>query len=380
MTKQADKHIDDSSTRRNCAGTDAQRTSEPHKLVLVSENRGSEKPEQENHETEISELETIEEKWEKAGIGNAFIFGKVMSENRGLLLELLQLSLPEFEITELVEPAKEVALTPSYDSKGVRLDIRVLDIRGRIFNVEMQLRDEKNIPRRIRFYSSTLDTTILKTGEDYNKLSDAVVLFITTFDPFSRNKYRYTFRNICVEDRELELEDGTSKIILNASASVPEKKKGINKNKPADMPEEIISDELGGFLRLVMGTKPQKDVDTFAGRVQKSVEIAKRDSSTRREFMNWEMTLTVERNKGRVEGRAEGREEGVLLNLINLILKKSLRGQSAERISDDLMEETALVNQIRQIASQNSLSDPDEILRILKTERGDSSDADRIGS
>ena len=146
MTKQADKHIDDSSTRRNCAGTNAQRTSEPHKLVFVSENRGSEKPEQENHETEISELETIEEKWEKAGIGNAFIFGKVMSENRGLLLELLQLSLPEFEITELVEPAKEVALKPSYDSKGVRLDIRVLDIRGRIFNVEMQLRDEKTFP------------------------------------------------------------------------------------------------------------------------------------------------------------------------------------------------------------------------------------------
>ena len=375
MTKQADKHIDDSSTRRNCAGTDVQRTSEPHKLVFVSENRGAEKPELKNHETEISELETIEEKWEKAGIGNAFIFGKVMSENRGLLLELLQLSLPEFEITELVEPAKEVALKPSYDSKGVRLDIRVLDIRGRIFNVEMQLRDEKNIPIRIRFYSSTLDTTILKTGEDYNKLSDAVVLFITTFDPFSRNRYRYTFRNICVEDRELELEDGTSKIILNASASVPEKKKGINKNKPADMPEEIVSDELGGFLRLVMGTKPPEGADTFAGRVQKSVEIAKRDSATRREFMNWEMTLTVERNKGKVEGRAEGRGEGELLKLINQILKKSLKGQSAERISDDLMEEPALVNQILRIASQNSLSDPDEILNILKAGDGGRSDA-----
>ena len=102
-----------------------------------------------NKKTENPELETIEERWEKAGIGNAFIFGKVMSENRSLLLEILQLSLPEFEITELVEPAKEVALKPSYDSRGVRLDIRVLFIRGRVFNVEMQLRDEKNIPRRI---------------------------------------------------------------------------------------------------------------------------------------------------------------------------------------------------------------------------------------
>ena len=244
-------------------------------------------------------------------------------------------------------------------------------------------KDEKNIPHRIRFYSSTLDTTILKTGEDYNQLGDSVVLFITKFDPFNRNRYRYTFRNICVEDRELELGDGTSKIILNASACSPEKKKGKNKTGPAQMPrgsnmpvaadlsEETVSDELWGFLRLVMGTKPPEGADTFAGRVQKSVEIAKRDSATRREFMNWEMTLTVERNKG----RAEGRGEGALLKLIDQILKKSLRGQSAERIADDLVEEPALVGKILRIASQNSLSDPDKILHALNAGDGDSSDA-----
>ncbi len=91
--------------------------------------------------------------------------------------------------------------------------------------------------------------------------------------------------------------------------------------------------------------------------------------------MNWERTLTGERNKGRAEGKAEGRGEGALLKLINQILKKSLRGQSAERIADDLVEKPALVGKILQIASQNSLSDPDEILHILKAGDGDSSDA-----
>ena len=55
MTKQADKHIDDSSTRRSCAGADAKKISVPHKLVLVSENSGSEKPEQKNNEVENPE-------------------------------------------------------------------------------------------------------------------------------------------------------------------------------------------------------------------------------------------------------------------------------------------------------------------------------------
>ena len=42
--------------------------------------------------------QTAEERWNSAGIGNAFIFGKVMSANPYLLLELLQISLPEMEI------------------------------------------------------------------------------------------------------------------------------------------------------------------------------------------------------------------------------------------------------------------------------------------
>ena len=358
-------------------------------------------------------LETVEEKWEKAGIGNAFIFGKVMSENPDLLLELLQLSLPEFEIKELVEPTKEVSHQASYDSKGVRLDVQVRDISGRVFNVEMQLRDEKNIPHRMRYYSSTLDTTILKAGQDYNQLRDTVVLFITTFDPFKKNLYRYTFRNICLEDRELELRDGTSKIILNASGCISkdERKAGTaysaesaNKeqsdkektNKEQSDKEKInkeqsdeemsdekinggISDDLKGFLQLVMGTKPPEGADdSFAGRLQKSVEAAKRDSAMRREFMNWEMTLTVERNKGRAEGKAEGRAEGraegkiegrgegELLKLVKQILKKLSKGQNAEKIADDLMEDLSLVETICGIISESNSSDPEKILSIIK--------------
>ena len=338
-------------------------------------------------------LETAEEKWEKAGIGNAFIFGKVMSENPDLLLELLQLSLPEFEIRELADPSNEVTIKASYDSKGVRLDIRVRDISGRIFNVEMQLRDEKNIPHRMRYYSSTLDTTILKPGQDYSQLSDTVVLFITTFDPFKKNLYRYTFRNVCLEDRKLELGDGTSKIILNASGCVSKKegkreytdstesvkKEKSNKEKSNEEMSDKetnggISDDLKGFLELVMGTKPPEGADTFAGRVQKSVEAAKRSSALRREFMNWEMTLIVERNKGKAEGREEGRaegkiegrDEGELLKLIKQILKKMSKGQNVEKIADDLMEELSLIEIICGIVSESDSSDPEEILRILK--------------
>jgi len=43
------------------------------------------------------------------------------------------------------------------NARGVRLDITARDDRDRILNVEMQLRNEKNIPKRMRYYGGAMD-------------------------------------------------------------------------------------------------------------------------------------------------------------------------------------------------------------------------------
>ena len=37
--------------------------------------------------------------------------------------------------------------------------------------MEMQLSDEKNIPKRMRYYAGTIDQTILETGINYSALT-----------------------------------------------------------------------------------------------------------------------------------------------------------------------------------------------------------------
>ena len=269
-------------------------------------------------------LQTLEAKWENAGIGNAFIFGKVMSTNTDLLLELLQLTLPELEIWEISDAVQEVYLKTSIDAHGVRLDISVRDSKNRIFDVEMQLRDEENIPRRIRYYTGTFDQTNLKAGENYNQLKDAIIIFITPFDPFGRSRYRYTFRNLCLEEKEnpLELGDGTTKVILNAKGSVGE-------------------------------ISPSLD------RVQKQVDIAKRNSVWRREYMNWEMTLSVERDKGRYEGE--------MLNSIRLILSKLSKGKTEEVIADEIEKDVTFVHLINSLSVTMDSPTPEAVFNAYKT-------------
>ena len=294
-------------------------------------------------------LQTLEAKWENAGIGNAFIFGKVMSTNTDLLLELLQLTLPELEIWEISDAVQEVYLKTSIDAHGVRLDISVRDSKNRIFDVEMQLRDEENIPRRIRYYTGTFDQTNLKAGENYNQLKDAIIIFITPFDPFGRSRYRYTFRNLCLEEKEnpLELGDGTTKVILNAKGSVGE-----------------ISPSLKGFLDLVLGLQPPAaSAGSYADRVQKQVDIAKRNSVWRREDMNWEMTLSVERDKGRKEGRYEGE----MLNSIRLILSKLSKGKTEEVIADEIEKDVTFVHLINSLSVTMDSPTPEAVFNAYKT-------------
>ena len=239
------------------------------------------------------EYENAYEEWSTAGIGNTFLFGKVMTSNPNLLLELLQYSLPEFHIQQIENPEKEADVKLSMDAHGVRLDVITTDDQGRRIDVEMQMRDEKNIPRRMRYYEGAIDQATLEKGQNYNRLGDVVILFITPFDPFdAHGYYKYTFRNTCQEDKEIVLDDGVTKVILNAAGHKGE-----------------ITAELKEFLQLVAGNVDPTcyPEGSFADRVQRQVHIARRNARWRKEYMDWEMTLRNEREKGREEGRMEER-------------------------------------------------------------------------
>ncbi len=235
------------------------------------------------------------EKWSTAGIGNAFLFGKVMTANTDLLLELLQYSLPEFHIQSIKGASREVDVKLSMDSHGIRLDILATDDRGRRIDVEMQMQDEKNIPHRMRYYEGSIDQTILESGVNYSKLGDTVILFITPFDPFEEHGYyKYTFKNVCLEDNSVMLEDGVTKVVLNA------------KGQKGEIPEELKE-----FLQLVAG-KPDSvnyQEGSFASRVQRQVIRARHNSEWRRDYVDWEMTLRNEREKGREMERANTEEQ-----------------------------------------------------------------------
>ena len=66
--------------------------------------------------------------------------------------------------------------------RSVRLDIIAIDEHGRVYNIEIQRSDKGASIKRARYNSSLLDANVTEPGDDYEKLAETYVIFITEND------------------------------------------------------------------------------------------------------------------------------------------------------------------------------------------------------
>ena len=113
--------------------------------------------------------------------------------------------------------------------------------------------------------------------------------YLYTFDLFGKGRHLYTFKNFCVEDKEIALDDGAYTIFLNTEGILND-----------------VSPELKNFLNFV-GKGKMAEEDTFVKILGEKLTKAKHNAIWRDEYM---LLLTREDEKF-AEGREEGRKEGV---------------------------------------------------------------------
>lgn len=120
-------------------------------------------------------------------------------------------------------------------------------------------------------------------------------------DLFNAGRHKYTFKNVCIEDKNIVLNDESQKILLNTKGSMND-----------------ISLELLEFLEYIENSTEdiaKKSRSNLVKNIHNKVEKVKNDISTEVEFM----TL-LERDREKIE---EGIEQGIFLTkkVINLSSK-----------------------------------------------------------
>ena len=141
--------------------------------------------------------------------------------------------------------------------------------------------------KRTRYYQSMMDADLLAAGADYDELNKTIIIFICPFDPFGEGRYMYTFENICLENKNLKLLDGATKIFLNTKGQIGD-----------------IDDTIRAFLQYVDGVVTD---NSFVQEVEEEIRRVKLEEGERVNYMTFAMKMMEERKEGRKEGQRDER-------------------------------------------------------------------------
>ena len=174
------------------------------------------------------------------------------------------------------EPEKTVEVSPFY--KGIRYDVFVKETGPggetlRSFDIEMQMEDTKEIPKRTRYYQAMCDSESLNKGEVYYNLKELYIMFLCPEDIFGQGKAVYRFKNLEVDNPEIELGDLCFKNFYIF-------------NKYRDVAEKSIREYMEYFATRKPSSPETKKIDRM-------VKWYQTDNETRKRYMTWQQEIDI---------------------------------------------------------------------------------------
>ncbi|MGI0517814.1 Rpn family recombination-promoting nuclease/putative transposase [Treponema denticola] len=238
-----------------------------------------------------------------------FMFCKVM-QNPDLCKRLIEMILAD-TIGKIAYISIQHNLKNYEQAKSVRFDVLVQTENGNLYDVEMQVSNENNIPKRMRFYQAAIDISFLDKGNFYNDLNDSFIIFICLFDVIGKNRPVYTFENICIEDKNISLQDGTKKVIINSEA--------FKNTEDKDLKE---------FLEYLKTGKPNNE---FTRRIEEVIQTIKENEQARQEYRLMSTFEMDARYKGFSEGLKQT-AKNMKMEKLDISLIKKITGLSESEI------------------------------------------------
>lgn len=241
-----------------------------------------------------------------------------------------------------VIPQKNI-LGISPDRHGIRMDAYIevgtemeengteaadAEILPDIYGIEPNKYLTNSEAKRTRYYHSLIDAKILKSGVNYEKLRNVVIIMIFPYDPFGKDRMIYTFTSMCKEDNTIKYDDGIKTIYLYT--------KGKKGNPSA---------ELRDMLKYIEDSTKENADNENLRQIHRLVDEVRHDKEVDINYMkSWEWEALF-REKGLQEGIAQGE----ILKLISIVRKKIKRDMSPEEVAEFLEEDIELVAQIQEL-------------------------------
>jgi hypothetical protein len=182
------------------------------------------------------------------------VFDHVMGKKENYM-ELLRRAYPELDSKD-TEVLTQYDGKTAYKAEHIRLDVWARDDQGRVFDFEMQRKNDGDLEQRMQYYIGNLIRYTLQSEQNYSELKNVYVVFLCTFDSYYRNESCYDFKMFDEKTRSIEIKVGLHVKILNS--------KGI---RDSDAPVNDVLDYMEGDSNQTDDyvKKLQKDLENYIG-------------------------------------------------------------------------------------------------------------------
>ncbi len=253
------------------------------------------------------------------------MFAKVM-EDKELCRDMLGIIFPDRKVKDIIIHKREISVSEAtvitgMESKSIRLDVLFEDDGG-WYDIEMQVENRENLPKRSRYYGAAIDVNKLKKGRDYNELMPSYIIFICMYDEMKIDEPVYSFR-MFDEKYGIPLNDERYTIILNASCSagkVPERFRALFKY--------LNKGEVAGEDDFI------EKIDARVREFQDDEEIKRMMSVEDEMRLAYEKKYEKKLEQGRKQILEQGIEQGIELKAQEMARALKDRGVSIEIIAE----------------------------------------------
>lgn len=250
-------------------------------------------------------------KLEELNVLDDFLFQELVTrdEKGERFCQILLSTILEKEIENVKVVSQKSVLGFNTGRHGIKIDayieadasdtvsgesIEDIKVQTDIYDIEPNKYQTESEAKRTRYYHALIDSKILKSGVDYGKLKNVIIVMIFPYDPFGKNRMMYTFETHCKEDPAIEYNDGRKTIYLYT--------KGTEGNP---------GKELRDMLKYIENSTPENANNKSLQEIHKFVHEIKHDEEVGVSYMkSWEMEEML-KEEGREEGIRQGTEQGI---------------------------------------------------------------------
>ena len=225
-------------------------------------------------------IANIEELLKQIQAMNLFddIFTSVVFKDEGACLHLVRQLMQNPKLNIVAFRTQDAI--PMLISKSPRLDITAEDDKGTLYEIEIQRLEEPAPARRVRYYSSVMDSELLRKGVSYDKLPEVYLFYLSQKDIWQKGQTVYKLeQSLRFGDELMPYENGLHTIYVNAAI-----------------------DDGSNIAKLMQYLKTAKVGDTSQGALSAHVNYLKSPEGGRAKMGEFEKYFT---EKGREEERKD---------------------------------------------------------------------------